>query len=210
MSINAIPSSAESKWDFRLQGRTAVVAGYFAAGKAKMKHRRNSVLESSADAYKSHRVFFKNFEAWLSLPPKPLAELFTFVNNSFPEERTMPSGAARDIWSTIFHVREDTFDKPNRDLGIAGYTSITDLQFDHMEDDSNRVWPGRRKAALDIWLGWQAAIQSLNDRCEELSRLLQSDGRYLLTGNQCPAHDGQNDFEARERGLFGYFRISNV
>lgn len=49
-------------------------------------------------------------------------------------------------------------DEQNRDAGIARYTSTVPLLMSHMEDEGSRVWTRRRRAVLDVWLGWLAAL----------------------------------------------------
>lgn len=51
----------------------------------------------------------------------------------------------------MFNAMEDYIDLQNRDKGAARYMSTKKLFLDIIiEDDVDRVWVGRRRAALDV------------------------------------------------------------
>lgn len=60
------------------------------------------------------------------------------------------------------------------------YTSTKKLLVDFMEESGSRIRAGKRRAVLDVWSGWLAALLNLDGRFEEPSVLPQSGGRYLL------------------------------
>lgn len=82
------------------------------------------------------------------------------------------------------------------------------IQVDFMEEDGDRVWAGKMRTALDVWLGWLPAVLNLDARYEKPSLLPQSGGRYLFTEKACPRHCRHNSFEVRHWGSPGYFVIA--
>lgn len=57
--------------------------------------------------------------------------------------------SARDLWSPVLNSGEN-IDIMNSFRGIARYKSPKKLLLDYIEDGSDRVWAGRRTAALDV------------------------------------------------------------
>lgn len=83
-----------------------------------------------------------------------------------------------------------------------------EAKFDYMEEDGDQMWAKRRRVALDVWLGWIVAQQSLEDGYEDLSRLLKSGESHLVAGKQCSTQCTLNNFEVRERKWSGYLTIA--
>lgn len=82
--MNTVPVSIVLKWVFnfaRIDG--SVVAEYFAAREADVKHRRYSVLVWLTEAVESLIVFFQKLGEPPSICVETLAELYTTVYNWF-------------------------------------------------------------------------------------------------------------------------------
>lgn len=88
----------------------------------------------------------------------------------------------------------------SRVRSTARYTSAKKLLIDFMEEDGSCLGTGKKRAGLDLWRGWLAALLHLDTRNEKPFVRAQFGERYLLTGKECPQHCGQNKFEMSERG----------
>lgn len=124
-----------------------MAAGYFSALGAEAKHRGYFVLERLVDACVFPSGFFEKLPALSWFAPETCPEISSFVFNSFSAERTMHPDDAGDLSSPMFDVG-GKIDKPNMDRWIALYSIEEMLLFDYMEEqDSDRVWTGRKRAA---------------------------------------------------------------
>lgn len=62
----------------------------------------------------------------------------------------MCSDERQDIWRPMFNDWEENIDQPKRIREVASNTSTKNLVLDYMEDDSDRVRGGRKRAALGV------------------------------------------------------------
>lgn len=68
------------------------------------------------------------------------------------------------------------------------------------------VSTGRCCTALELWLGWLAALIDLNDAFQQLMTL-RSALHYLQTGEDCLLQCGHYDFQSSKDNPSGYFVI---
>lgn len=97
-----------------------------------------------------------------------------------------------------FHKAGPSMDKWQGDQGTAWYSSIKQLLKEDMETDEKLVCISSWCPAVDIWIAWTAAFLDLDELFSKWSYLPISDGQILLTGNGCPSHSGDIDFEVQE------------
>lgn len=74
--------------------------------------------------------------------------------------------------------------KKDRDIGIERYSSTNELFLEYMEASSGRVRIARRRAELEVWLGWIGTALNLGSTEEEEVWIPNSVGR-LLTRMDC-------------------------
>lgn len=170
---NAILTSVESIWDFSTAGmESCVSAGYFATREVEVEPRSYSVVEWFADACGicSMQHVLRKARGAPSLPWETLAKWYKIVNTSFTGEWAMPSNHAWDLMSRIVIVERKNWqpEQGQSDCTVHVNEEATIL---YMEEDDDWVWTGRRRAALDLWLGWLAAPLGPENGCKEPSRL---------------------------------------
>lgn len=75
----------------------------------------------------------------------------------------MRSEDAQDLKRPIFNAWKQQIEKRNRNTEISRYMSTKKVLFDYKENYGDRMWAGSRRAALDVLLGWLAALLGLDD-----------------------------------------------
>lgn len=117
-----------------------------------MKRRGHSVLKGLADALYFLKVLSQTPGSLLRASRNYCRAVYFRVQFYFSGTR---NAFRRD--SGFLHLNlqrlEENSDKRNRDRRIARYTSTLRLLLDYMKGDGDRGRAGRRRAALDIWIG---------------------------------------------------------
>lgn len=102
----------------------------------------------------------------------------------------------RKFWNTIFNHGVEVKYRPAHDKGIARYSLTKGLLVDQMEVVENAKF-AKARMALKVWLSWIAAALQLEDSAMEVVCLPRTEGRYLLSGFDCPSQAGHR-LRARE------------
>ena len=85
-----------------------------------------------------------------------------------------------------------------------------DLLETRFESSEEEVWIARRRAALDVWLGWIATLLELDSGRQWPSSFPNSGGRFLLTSRDCPEQAGHNKFPVQAQDLPAFFLITTA
>lgn len=70
--------------------------------------------------------------------------------STFHGEDALMAEPVRRLWSPIFNADVGSTNKPERDLGMARYSSTNGFLTPYMENDESRVEFARSRAALDM------------------------------------------------------------
>lgn len=64
---------------------------------------------------------------------------------------------------TIINEGDERRDRRERDAEKAQYTSRRSLHMERLEKDGDREWAATTRAAMEVWLGWIAALSQDDD-----------------------------------------------
>lgn len=95
----------------------------------------------------------------------------------------MKEEANRTPRNRIVSGSDEKHDKRKRDSGRVRYSSRRKLLIEHPENEGSRVWAASTRAAMNVRLGWLAAVLQPDESGRYSSRHLKAGGRLLLTGN---------------------------
>lgn len=112
--------------------------------------------------------------------------LWTCVCNSSTGKQDLPFEHDHVLWIPILIKSEERVDTLDRNRRIARYSWTMKLPLAFKEDDDDGVWVRRRRAVLDVCIGWLLAPIRLHIWYVEQSMLSQSGGTYLLTREELP------------------------
>ena len=185
----------------------AVAVAFFARKKAEIDFRGYCIMEEMGDPFRVPTRITQAMNIPHSFPIESLEKLYDFMETTFPGEEAIKDEKQREHWNPIINSGDASTDLNQRNGGHARISSTTRLLIGHMESDRQRMWAARRRAALDLWMGWLLSLLNLDNYAQWESFVPKSGGRFLMTGKECPAQVGHNDFAVVKGQSPGYFAM---
>lgn len=144
-------------------------------------HRDFAVLLGWADATALPMEVLRQPKASSTFTTKSHFELFCLIQSTFSGEEALHVERNRTLWNPVVNASIATVDKRRIDEGTAQYTSTMRPSQVYLKEDGACVWIEKRKALLDIWLEWAAALLHLDGASDDKLMMSCSEHRFLVT-----------------------------
>ena len=197
------PTSFQS---VRAAHNSVLSIAYFAARHMEVLERGYTILEGFGDPMNTEFIGTEDlpFNRPTTLPTHTRDDFFARVEDDFDLDEALSDKELKNFVG-IFNYADDTLDDADRERGVARFSSTWYYTMEYMFNDKNNPWMARFRAFLDTYLGQLCCLVKLQDLNDVQLKFPNSGGRFLLTGEGCPAQVGHNDFDHRLGKGAGFF-----
>lgn len=112
------------------------------------------------------------------------------MNSAFSGEGKQHAEEIQVMWNPLIDTRDWQREKSDQDDGSARFASTRELMMPNLKISESRLWAARTRAAMGVWLGWLAAVRSLQDSGVWTSSPPKTGKRLLLTGGRTQGRRG--------------------
>lgn len=190
------------------QNQTALSIAFFKAKLVDVKERGFTVLDGFAGPI--NPSFFNEIEFPFNTPEN-MGELqgrtqdhfFQGVYATLDRRAALRPNAEID-WKTILNYAVVEQDEADRAKGIAGFSTTYKFNVTTLM----KTLMGRYMYFYDIYLGQLCSLVGLHSLLQQRLFISKSGGRFLVTGENCLAQCGHNDFDHRQPTGPGFFTIA--
>lgn len=170
--INAIHSWSALEWDSPSKGN-GCVSGKFCA-------------ERTGGIWHFPINFFESLEGWRLLPQEMPEQLYIFLYNNLPGKGATRLEEARLLWCPFWMQTKKSNLRLSRDWEKARYPSLENM-FDFVKEIYDKIWIGKGRAVLDVWLGWLSALIKFSPWVEGAGKAVEILQKMSLNGKDLPS-----------------------
>lgn len=140
-----------------------------------------------------------------TLPEWPLGEFLELTRSKLWGKDELRGEKAQSLRSPITNVEDKQRHRSRQNGGGGLYASRQDLLMKYLESNVSQVWAAGTRAAMEVWLGWLAAVLNLDRNFVVPCSLPEIGGRLLLMLCGTEVQTAYDDFVFRIRESPGYF-----
>lgn len=99
----------------------------------------------------------------------------------------------QDLWNLIVTKDVAEVDRTDCDSGKERHSSMKKLLTEELERKKEYLWISKKRAAIDVWLGWIKTFLKVDDCFKFRAGIPATDGRFHLTGSRCKAQTAHSN-----------------
>lgn len=127
-------------------------AAFLAKRATEIQHRRYAILKVSGAFGEAPENVLQSLHYPDFLLESSFGDLLRFMLSTSEGDEALKEEAKRALSNHVINSSDERRDERERSAGRARYTSRRRLLMEHLENDGDRVWAARTRAALSVWL----------------------------------------------------------
>jgi hypothetical protein len=189
---------------------TPLSMAYFAACRTSIVDKGYAVLDNLGDPLSKAMLgsTVLPFTRPSTIPTEDCTQFFNGIYDTFDLDDALKNTSTdQRPWYPIFNKGATLGDQEDQAHGHARFSTTCFFTTHTLLASEDTGWMARFRAFLDLYIGMLCKVVDIHAVNDRKMFLPKSGGRFLLTGEHCPAQTGHNDFDHTDSTGPGLFVI---